>query len=209
MHTLYFSLNLEISNRLVRLIWSWSFILREFMETIRFVAYYHSVQNTWFFLILSKTLKIKIPKTIILPVILDRSETWDLTMKEQHTIENVENKMLRRIFWLKRDQVTGVNCIQIVKNYIICSLFHQCYYKDKINDSEMDGTCSMQGRVGKGLQSLAMLLWFVTPCRLVGGYQCFGETYCVHFKTSLRVSTESHPRRTSSSSPPREPQISL
>jgi hypothetical protein len=49
----------------------------------------------------------KIYKTIILPVILYGYETWSLTLKEEHRLRVFENKVLRRIFGPKRDEVTG------------------------------------------------------------------------------------------------------
>jgi hypothetical protein len=46
-------------------------------------------------------------KTIILPVVLYRCETWSLTLREEHRLRVFENRVLRRIFGLKRDEVTG------------------------------------------------------------------------------------------------------
>jgi hypothetical protein len=57
--------------------------------------------------LLSKNLKIRIHKTIILPVILYGCETWSLTLREEHTLRVFENRVLRRIFGPKRDEVTG------------------------------------------------------------------------------------------------------
>jgi hypothetical protein len=53
---------------------------------------------------LSKNLKIRIYKTIILTVVLYGCETWSLTLREEHRLGVFENRMLRR---LKRDEVTG------------------------------------------------------------------------------------------------------
>jgi hypothetical protein len=57
--------------------------------------------------LLSKNLKIRIYKTIILPVVLYGCETWSLTLKEEHRLRVFENRMLRRIFGPKRDEVMG------------------------------------------------------------------------------------------------------
>jgi hypothetical protein len=46
-------------------------------------------------------------KTIILPVVLHGCETWSLTLKEEHRLRVFENRVLRRIFGPKRDEVTG------------------------------------------------------------------------------------------------------
>jgi hypothetical protein len=56
---------------------------------------------------LSRSVKIKIYKTIILPVVLYGCETWSLTLKEERTLRVFENRVLRRIFGPKRDGVTG------------------------------------------------------------------------------------------------------
>src|SRR5215510_9571400 len=57
--------------------------------------------------LLSKNLKIKIYRTIILPVVLYGCETWSLTLKEEHRLRVFENRVLRRVFGPKRDEVTG------------------------------------------------------------------------------------------------------
>jgi hypothetical protein len=56
---------------------------------------------------LSKNLKIGIYKTIILPVVLYGCETWSLTLRKEHRLGVFENRVLRRIFGPKRDEVTG------------------------------------------------------------------------------------------------------
>ncbi|KAJ4446100.1 hypothetical protein ANN_12792 [Periplaneta americana] len=52
-------------------------------------------------------LKIRIYKTVILPVLLYGCETWTLTLREEHRLRVFENKVLRKIFGAKRDEVTG------------------------------------------------------------------------------------------------------
>jgi hypothetical protein len=51
--------------------------------------------------------KIKIYKTIILPVVLYGCETLYLTLSEEHRLRVFENRVLRRISGPKRDEVTG------------------------------------------------------------------------------------------------------
>jgi hypothetical protein len=46
-------------------------------------------------------------KTIILPVVLYGCETWSVTLSEEHRLRVFENRVLRRIFGPKRDEVTG------------------------------------------------------------------------------------------------------
>ena len=56
---------------------------------------------------LSKNLKIKTYRTIILPVVLYGCETWSLTLREERKLRVFENRVLRRIFGPRRDEVTG------------------------------------------------------------------------------------------------------
>jgi hypothetical protein len=46
-------------------------------------------------------------KNIILPVVLYGCETWSLTIREEHRLRVFENRVLRRIFGPKRDEVIG------------------------------------------------------------------------------------------------------
>jgi hypothetical protein len=69
-------------------------------------ACYHSVQNLLSSSLLSKNVKIKIYRTI-LPVVLYGCESWSLTLREECRLRVFENKVLRRILGLKRDEVTG------------------------------------------------------------------------------------------------------
>jgi hypothetical protein len=52
-----------------------------------------------------KNLNIRIYTTISLPVVLYGHETWSLTLREQHRLRVFENRVLRRIFGPKRDEV--------------------------------------------------------------------------------------------------------
>jgi hypothetical protein len=65
-------------------------------------ACYHSVQN-----LLSNSVKIRIHKTIILAVVLHGCENWFLTLREEHRLRVFENRVLRRIFGPKSNEVTG------------------------------------------------------------------------------------------------------
>jgi hypothetical protein len=56
---------------------------------------------------LSKNLKMRICKTISLPVVLYECETWSPNIKEEHRLRVFENRVLRRIFGPKKDEVTG------------------------------------------------------------------------------------------------------
>jgi hypothetical protein len=67
-------------------------------------ACYHSAQNLLSSRLLSKNLVIRIDKTKILPVVL---YGWSLTLRKEHRLKVFENRVLRRIFGPKRDEVTG------------------------------------------------------------------------------------------------------
>ena len=57
--------------------------------------------------LLSKNTKIKIYRNIILPFVLYGCETWSLTLREERKLRVFENRVLRGIFGLKREEVTG------------------------------------------------------------------------------------------------------
>jgi hypothetical protein len=57
--------------------------------------------------LLLKNLRIKIYRTIILPVVLYGCEVWSLTLKEELSLRVFENRVLRRVFGPKRDELTG------------------------------------------------------------------------------------------------------
>jgi hypothetical protein len=57
--------------------------------------------------LLSKNIKIKIYRNIILHVVLHVCKTWSLTLREERKLRVFENRVLRRICGPKRDEVTG------------------------------------------------------------------------------------------------------
>jgi hypothetical protein len=70
-------------------------------------ACYHSVQNLLSSCLLPKNVKIRICKTVILPVILYGCETWSLTLEKEHRLRLFESRVLRRIYGPKKDEVIG------------------------------------------------------------------------------------------------------
>ena len=66
-------------------------------------ACYYSVQNLFSSSLLSKKLKIK----IYIYIVLYGCETWSLTLREERRLRVFENRVLRRVFGPKRDEVTG------------------------------------------------------------------------------------------------------
>jgi hypothetical protein len=75
----------------------------------------------YLFCLLSKNIKIRIYKTIILPVVLCRYENWSLTLRKEHRLRVLENGLLRRIFDLrqKKWEEVGENCI--MRSSITCT----------------------------------------------------------------------------------------
>jgi len=73
--------------------------------------------------LLSKNLKIKIYRTIILPIVLCGCEIWPLILREEHRLRVYENKVLRRIFGPKREDVTAKwrKLHKEELNYLYCS----------------------------------------------------------------------------------------
>jgi hypothetical protein len=68
---------------------------------------YRSIQNLLSSCLLSKNVKVRIYKTIILSVVLYVCEIWSQTLREEHKLRLFENRVLSRIFGPKRDEVTG------------------------------------------------------------------------------------------------------
>jgi len=69
-------------------------------------ACYYLLQNLLSYSLLSKNLKINTYRTIFLPFVLYGCETWCLTLREERRLRVFENRMLRRIFGSKRNEVT-------------------------------------------------------------------------------------------------------
>jgi hypothetical protein len=71
---------------------------------------------------LPRNVKIRLYKTIILPVVLDGCEIWFLILREEHELRGFENRVLRRIFGPKRDGVTGG--WRKLHNMELCDLYY-------------------------------------------------------------------------------------
>ena len=72
-------------------------------------ACYYSLEKLLSSRLLAKELKVNTYKTIrpILPVVLYGCESWFLTSREEHRLRVSENKVHRKIFGAKRDEITG------------------------------------------------------------------------------------------------------
>jgi hypothetical protein len=85
-------------------------MMAEKVETCRKVFNINEFENTTLrslLVTLSKNVKIKIYRNIILPVVLYGCESWSLTLREESRLRVFENEVLRKIFGPKRDEVTG------------------------------------------------------------------------------------------------------
>jgi hypothetical protein len=72
--------------------------------------------------LLSKNIKIKIYRTTIFPGVLYGCETWSLTLREERRLRVFENKMLRRIFGAKWDEVKEEQRrLHIMSSLTICA----------------------------------------------------------------------------------------
>jgi hypothetical protein len=69
-------------------------------------ACYHSMQNILSSSLLPKNVNIKTYGTIMLPIVLYGCETWSLTLREERRVRLFENRVLRRVFGPKKDDVT-------------------------------------------------------------------------------------------------------
>jgi hypothetical protein len=71
------------------------------------ILFQDSVQNLLSSRLLSKNIKIRIHRTVILPVVLDGCETLSLTLREEHRLRVFENRVWRRIFGPKGNDLIG------------------------------------------------------------------------------------------------------
>jgi hypothetical protein len=67
------------------------------------------------------TIRSRIQNATILPAVLYEHETWSLTLKEKHRLRLFENRVLRRIFGPKKDEMTGG--WRKLHNEELCSLY--------------------------------------------------------------------------------------
>jgi hypothetical protein len=70
-------------------------------------ACYHYVQSLLSSSLLPGNVKVKLYKTIIVPVVLYGCETWSVTLGEEHRLRVFENRVLWGIFGPKGDEITG------------------------------------------------------------------------------------------------------
>jgi len=115
-------------------------------------ACYHFMQNLLSSSLLSKNFKIEICRTIVLLLVLYGCETWPLTLTEERRLRVFENKVLRRIFGPKRDEVMGEQIKQHNKK------LNDMYSSPNIvrirkSRRTTGGTCSTYGEEERRIQS--------------------------------------------------------
>jgi hypothetical protein len=114
----------------------------------------YSVQNLLSSHLISKNLKIKIYKTVILPVVLYGCETWTLTLREEHELRIFEDRVLRRIFGPKREVDRSWRKLQ---NDELHSLYSSLNIVRVIKARRLRwaGTCGMHGGEERCLQGFS------------------------------------------------------
>jgi hypothetical protein len=98
--------------------------------------------------LLSQNIKIKIHRNIILPVVVYGCKTWLLTLREVRRLRVFKNRVLRRIFGPKRDELTGEWRKLHNEKLNDLLLTHYCA-GDKIDKNDMGGACIVYG--GRGV----------------------------------------------------------
>ena len=106
--------------------------------------------------LLSKNIKIKIYRTIILPLVLYGYETWSPTLTEERSLRMFEEGVLRRIFESKRDEVTGE--WRILHNGEQLDLYSSPIFIRVIKSRRM-GWAEHAARMGERTSSYRVLVW--------------------------------------------------
>jgi hypothetical protein len=116
-------------------------------------ACYHLVQSLLSLCLLSRNKKVKIYKTVILLVVLYEYETWSVTLRKEHRLRVFENRVLRRIFGPKRDEVMGewrkLHRGELHVLYSSLDIIRQ------IKSRRMRWACGMLGSRGKNVQGFS------------------------------------------------------
>jgi hypothetical protein len=108
-------------------------------------ACYYSVQNLLSSTLLSKNLKIRIYRNIILPVVLYGCEAWSLILREESRLRVFENRELRSVFGSKMDEVTEE--WRKLHNEELNDLYplHQYCAGGKVKKNELGWACGTYG----------------------------------------------------------------
>jgi hypothetical protein len=95
--------------------------------------------------LLSRNVKVKIYKTIIMPVVFYGWEMWCVTLREEHRLRVFENRVLRGIFGPERDQVTG-EWRKLYSGELHKCTHHQISLRRLNQGEEVGWACGMHGR---------------------------------------------------------------
>jgi hypothetical protein len=79
------------------------------------------VQNLLSSGLLSKNTKIRVYRTVVLPVVLYGCETWSVTLRKEQRLRVFENRVLRRIFGPRRDEAKDSGEDYITRNLMTCT----------------------------------------------------------------------------------------
>jgi hypothetical protein len=119
----------------------------------------------------SKYIKFKIYRTVILPVVPCGCENWSLTLREEHRLRVFENRVLRKIFGPKRDEVTGE--WRRLRNKALSSVFLTKYHSDdQVKKTEMGRARSTYGREERYIQGFS---WETLGTEPLGRPRCIWE----------------------------------
>ena len=113
---------------------------------------YYLVQNLLFSSLLSKDIKIKIYRTIILAFVLYEFETWSPTVSEEHMLRIFRNRVLRKIFGPKRGNIMGE--WQKQHNETLYDLYSPNILVNNSRRMERRGACSTHGEYKRCIQDL-------------------------------------------------------
>jgi len=69
----------------------------------------------------TQNVRIRVYRTIILPVVSYRCETWSLQLREKHRLRLCENEVLRKVFRPERDKVKGSGENYIMRSLMFCT----------------------------------------------------------------------------------------
>jgi len=94
--------------------------------------------------LLSKNIKIKIYRTVSLPVVLYGCETWSVALREELRVMVFRNRVLRRIFGPNRDEVTGE--WRKLHNEELYDLYYFTKYSGDQIEKEVGGACGRHGK---------------------------------------------------------------
>jgi hypothetical protein len=100
--------------------------------------------------LLSGNVKVKIYKTIILPVVLYGCEIWSVTLREEHRLRVFENRVLRGIFGPERAEVRERRKLHDGELQDLCS--YQILLGRSNQGNEVGGACGTHGRGEKRVQ---------------------------------------------------------